>query len=213
MRRILSLLIFSSSITAFGQQVNPEEIVKSFSNKMQEIKSLSATFNFTLENLQERITDTHQGKILAKGKMFYLDLMGMEVYSDGQTKWQYIKEAKEVTISKMNVKENSFLDDPMKLFKDYDKNFKYKYVGQLNIKNRVIHEVDFFPRDLNLPYSSVKLQFDANTLEPYLIRYQGKDGNNYIIQIKNFKSNVPLRDERFKFELQKHKGVEVVDMR
>lgn len=209
----MSLLIFSSSITAFGQQVNPEEIVKSFSNKMQEIKSLSATFNFTLENLQERITDTHQGKILAKGKMFYLDLMGMEVYSDGQTKWQYIKEAKEVTISKMNVKENSFLDDPMKLFKDYDKNFKYKYVGQLNIKNRVIHEVDFFPRDLNLPYSSVKLQFDANTLEPYLIRYQGKDGNNYIIQIKNFKSNVPLRDERFKFELQKHKGVEVVDMR
>jgi len=209
----LSLLIFSSSITAFGQQVNPEEIVKSFSNKMQEIKSLSATFNFTLENLQERITDTHQGKILAKGKMFYLDLMGMEVYSDGQTKWQYIKEAKEVTISKMNVKENSFLDDPMKLFKDYDKNFKYKYVGQQNIKNRVIHEVDFFPRDLNLPYSSVKLQFDANTLEPYLIRYQGKDGNNYIIQIKNFKSNVPLRDERFKFELQKHKGVEVVDMR
>lgn len=209
----MSLLIFSSSITAFGQQVNPEEIVKSFSNKMQEIKSLSATFNFTLENLQERITDTHQGKILAKGKMFYLDLMGMEVYSDGQTKWQYIKEAKEVTISKMNVKENSFLDDPMKLFKDYDKNFKYKYVGQQNIKNRVIHEVDFFPRDLNLPYSSVKLQFDANTLEPYLIRYQGKDGNNYIIQIKNFKSNVPLRDERFKFELQKHKGVEVVDMR
>ncbi|MEW5846617.1 MAG: outer membrane lipoprotein carrier protein LolA [Bacteroidota bacterium] len=213
MRRILSLLIFSSSFTALGQQVNPEEIVKSFSNKMQEIKSLSATFNFTLENLQERITDTHQGKILAKGKMFYLDLMGMEVYSDGQTKWQYIKEAKEVTISKMNVKENSFLDDPMKLFKDYDKNFKYKYVGQQNIKNRVIHEVDFFPRDLNLPYSSVKLQFDANTLEPYLIRYQGKDGNNYIIQIKNFKSNVPLRDDRFKFEVEKHKGVEVVDMR
>lgn len=209
----MSLLIFSSSFTALGQQVNPEEIVKSFSNKMQEIKSLSATFNFTLENLQERITDTHQGKILAKGKMFYLDLMGMEVYSDGQTKWQYIKEAKEVTISKMNVKENSFLDDPMKLFKDYDKNFKYKYVGQQNIKNRVIHEVDFFPRDLNLPYSSVKLQFDANTLEPYLIRYQGKDGNNYIIQIKNFKSNVPLRDDRFKFEVEKHKGVEVVDMR
>lgn len=180
---------------------------------MQEIKSLSATFSFTLENLQERITDTHQGKILAKGKMFYLDLMGMEVFSDGQTKWQYIKEANEVTISKMNVKENSFLDDPMKLFKDYDKNFKYKYIRQQKSKNRVLHEVDFFPRDLSLPYSSVKLQFDAKTLEPYLIRYQGKDGNNYIIQIKNFKSNVPLRDDRFKFDVGKHKGIEVIDMR
>lgn len=105
------------------------------------------------------------------------------------------------------------MDDPMKLFKDYDKNFKYKYIGQQKSKNRVLHEVDFFPRDLNLPYSSVKLQFDANTLEPYLIRYQGKDGNNYIIQIKNFKSNVPLRDDRFKFDVEKHKGVEVIDMR
>jgi len=213
MKQILSLLFIASSLSLFSQEVNPDGIVRSFSNKMQEIKSLSATFSFTLENLQERITDTHQGKILAKGKMFYLDLMGMEVFSDGQTKWQYIKEAKEVTISKMNVKENSFLDDPMKLFKDYDKNFKYKYIGQQKLKNRVLHEVDFFPRDLNLPYSSVKLQFDANTLEPYLIRYQGKDGNNYIIQIKNFKSNVPFRDDRFKFDVEKHKGVEVIDMR
>ena len=203
----------SSSLTLFILNLNAYVFFRTVGNKMQEIKSLSATFSFTLENLQERITDTHQGKILAKGKMFYLDLMGMEVFSDGQTKWQYIKEAKEVTISKMNIKENSFLDDPMKLFKDYDKNFKYKYIGQQKSKNRVLHEVDFFPRDLNLPYSSVKLQFDANTLEPYLIRYQGKDGNNYIIQIKNFKSNVPLRDDRFKFDVEKHKGVEVIDMR
>lgn len=213
MRSILIVLAMFFSAGSFAQQVNPENIVKEFSEKMQTIKSLSATFNFTLENLQEKITDTHQGKILAKGNMFYLELMGMEVFFDGQTKWQYIKEANEVTISKKNQKENSFLDDPMKLFKDYDKNFKYKFIGESKSKNRTIYELDFFPRDLNLPYSSVKLQFDKTTLEPVFIRYQGKDGNNYIIQIKNFKSNVPVRDDRFTFDVSKHKGIEVIDMR
>lgn len=213
MRSILIVLAMFFSAGSFAQQVNPENIVKEFSEKMQTIKSLSATFNFTLENLQEKITDTHQGKILAKGNMFYLDLMGMEVFFDGQTKWQYIKEANEVTISKKNQKEGSFLEDPMKLFKDYDKNFKYKFIGESKSKNRTIYELDFFPRDLNLPYSSVKLQFDKATLEPVFIRYQGKDGNNYIIQIKNFKSNIPVRDDRFTFDVSKHKGIEVIDMR
>jgi len=213
MKRFLSLLLILSSLVSLGQSGKPEDIVKDFSSKMQGLESLSALFTFTLENLQEQITDTHQGKILVNGKMFYLDLMGMEVYSDGQTKWQYIKEAKEVTISRMDMSENGFLDDPTTLFKDYDKNFKFKYIGQQKEKNRVLHEVDFFPRDLNLPYSSVKIQFDAYTFEPFLIRYQGKDGNNYIIQIKSFKSNIPLRADRFIFDVDKHKGVEVIDMR
>lgn len=213
MRPILIVLAMLFSAGSFAQQVNPENIVKEFSEKMQTIKSLSATFNFTLENLQEKITDTHQGKILAKGNMFYLELMGMEVFFDGQTKWQFIKEANEVTISKKSQKEGSFLEDPMKLFKDYDKNFKYKFIGESKSKNRTIYELDFFPRDLNLPYSSVKLQFDKATLEPVFIRYQGKDGNNYIIQIKNFKSNIPVRDDRFTFDVSKHKGIEVIDMR
>jgi outer membrane lipoprotein-sorting protein len=212
MKKLVGVLLLVVGYSAFAQ-VNPEKAIKQFSNKMQAVKSISATFSFTLENLQEHITDTYQGKILAKDKMFYLDLMGMEVFSDGKTKWQYIKDANEVTISNINKKENDFLDDPTKLFKDYNKNFKYKYKGIVKERNKEYYEVDFFPRDLNLPYSSVKLQFNSKTLEPYMIRYQGKDGNNYIIKIKNFKSNVPIRNDRFIFDLKKHKGVDVIDMR
>ncbi len=196
-------------------QENPEatQAVKDFSLKMQTVKTINATFTFTLENLQEKITDTHQGKIIAKGNKYLLEMMGMEVYFDGITKWQYIKEANEVTISKQTTTDGGFLDDPSKLFKDYDKNFKSKFIGEHKEKNRTIYELDFFPKDLNLPYSAVKLQFDKNSLEPVLIRYQGKDGNNYIIKVKTFKSNLPVRDDRFTFEPQKHKGIEVIDIR
>lgn len=214
MNKFSTLFFIFLSINIFAQE-NPEatKAVKDFSLKMQTVKTISATFSFTLENLQEKITDTHQGKIVAKGNKYLLELMGMEMYFDGQTKWQYIKEANEVTISKYNSGDGGFLDDPTKLFKDYDKNFKSKFIGEYTEKNRTIYELDFFPKDLNLPYSAVKLQFDKNTLEPVLIRYQGKDGNNYIIKVKTFKSNLPMRDERFTFEPAKHKGIEIIDMR
>ncbi|KAB2868433.1 MAG: outer membrane lipoprotein carrier protein LolA [Bacteroidales bacterium] len=214
MNRISALVFILISFNLLGQE-NPEatQAVKDFSQKMQAVKTITATFTFTLENLQEKIKDTHQGKIVAKGNKYILEMMGMEVYFDGLTKWQYIKEANEVTISKQTTGDGGFLDDPSKLFKDYDKNFKSKFIGEHKDKNRTIYELDFFPKDLNLPYSAVKLQFDKNTLEPVLIRYQGKDGNNYIIKVKTFKSNLPLRDERFSFEPQKHKGIEVIDMR
>lgn len=214
MKKILVILFVFVPFCIFSQE-NPEatQAVKDFSQKMQSVKTINATFTFTLENLQEKITDTHQGKIIAKGNKYILEMMGMEIFFDGLTKWQYIKEANEVTISKQTTTDGGFLDDPSKLFKDYDKNFKSKFIGEHKEKNRTIYELDFFPKDLNLPYSAVKLQFDKNTLEPVLIRYQGKDGNNYIIKVKTFKSNLPVRDDRFSFEPQKHKGIEVIDMR
>ncbi|MGD9977592.1 MAG: outer membrane lipoprotein carrier protein LolA [Bacteroidales bacterium] len=214
MNRIVALLVSVLPLNTFAQEnVDAAKIVTDFSQKMQEAKTITATFSFTLENLQENITDTKQGKIIVKGNKYILELMGMEMYFDGEIKWQYNKEANEVTISKPSVTDGSFLDDPTKLFKDYDKNFKYKFIGEKSEKNRKVYELEFFPKDLKLQYSSIKLRLDKNSLEPSFIRYQGKDGNNYIVSIKSFKSNLPVREERFTFEVNKHKGIEVVDMR
>ena len=210
----LFLIVVCLSITVFGQNAPAgKDVVKEFSDKMQKLTSLSAKFSFTLENLQEKITDTHEGDIVVKGKKYNLELMGMEAFYDGETKWQYNKQANEVTISKPTVVEGGFFDDPTKLFKDYEKNFKSKFIGEKEEKNRIIYELELYPIDLKTPYSKLNLKFDKKTLEPVQIKYQGKDGNNYIIKVKNFKSNVPVRDERFNFDVKKHKGIEVIDMR
>lgn len=208
------IIVVCLSITVFGQNAPAgKDVVKEFSDKMQKLTSLSAKFSFTLENLQEKITDTHEGEIVVKGKKYDLELMGMEAFYDGETKWQFNKQANEVTISKPTVIEGGFLDDPTKLFKDYEKNFKSKYIGEKAEKNRIIYELELIPIDLKTPYSKLNLKFDKKTLEPVQIKYQGKDGNNYIIKVKVFRSNVPVRDERFTFDPKKHKGIEVIDMR
>jgi len=208
------LLVICLSFTVLGQNAPlGKDIVNAFSVKMQNLTSLTAKFSFTLENLQEKITDTHEGEIVVKGKKYNLELMGMQSYYDGVTKWQYNKEANEVTISKPTVIEGGFFDDPTKLFKDYEKNFKSKFIGEQVVKGRNIYEIELYPIDLKTPYSKLNLTFDKKTLEPVQIKYQGKDGNNYIISVKMFRSNVIVRDERFTFEPKKHKGIEIIDMR
>ncbi|RPH33790.1 MAG: outer membrane lipoprotein carrier protein LolA [Bacteroidales bacterium] len=210
----LFLVSFCFSLAIFSQSAPlGKDVVNSFSVKMQNLTSLSAKFTFTLENLKEKITDTHEGDIVVKGKKYNLELMGMEAYFDGKTKWQYVKEANEVTISEPTSLDGGFMEDPTKLFKDYEKNFKSKFIGEKVEKGRFIYELELYPIDLKTPYSKLNLKFDKKTLEPVQIKYQGKDGNNYIIKVKVFRSNVPVRDERFTFEPKKHKGIEIVDMR
>jgi outer membrane lipoprotein carrier protein len=210
----LFILVICFSLSVFGQKAPlGKDVVAEFSAKMQKLTTLSAKFSFTLENLQEKITDTHEGDIVVKGKKYNLDLMGMEAFYDGVTKWQYNKQANEVTISKPTVIEGGFFDDPTKLFKDYEKNFKSKFIGEKVEKGRTIYELELYPIDLKTPYSKLNLKFDKRSLEPVQIKYQGKDGNNYIIKVKVFRSNLPIRDERFTFDPKKHKGIEIIDMR
>ena len=97
----LAALTCSLTIFSFGQSAPlGKDLVRLFSEKIQSYQTIKTVFAFTLENLQEGLTDTYDGTLSYKGKQYNLSLMGMEVYYDGETKWQYIPEANEVTISK-----------------------------------------------------------------------------------------------------------------
>jgi len=213
--RNLVLVIFtliSTSAVAQESQDAPQAF-RDFSSKMLSYSSIHADFGFTIENLKEKVSDTQQGEILIKGNKYLLKIMGMEVYFDGSTKWQYIGEANEVTISTSGGEPGSPLDDPAGFFSDYESRFKTRFVSETMVKNRMLVEMDFYPKALDSPYVSVKLKFDKVSLEPVFIRYQGKDGTNYIVNINKFKINIPAPDSTFTFDVSAHKGIEVVDLR
>lgn len=190
-----------------------KDLVKSFSEKMQTYQTIKAEFSFTLENLQEGISDTHKGFLNFKGKKYKLDLMGLEVFFDGTTKWQYIPEANEVTISIPTTLDGGFFDDPTQIFRDYEQDFKSKYMGEKVERGVSYYEVDLYPEDISVSYSIIKLVFKKKNLEPVSIKYQGKDGINYIIEVKKFWSDTPIKDEEFTFNPAKYEGIEVVDLR
>lgn len=215
MKKTFLLAILIVSGFAVSSQTAPlgKDLIKSFSERMQSYETIQADFTFTLENLQEGISDTHKGKLSFKGKKYFLDLMGMEVYFDGTTKWQFIPEVNEVTISKPSSIEGGFFEDPTKIFNDYEQDFKSRYIGESIDKGVGLYEVDLYPEDLSVPYSSIKIIFKKQNLEPVSIKYQSKDGINYIIKVNKFKPNASIKDQEFSFDLSKYKKTEVIDLR
>jgi outer membrane lipoprotein-sorting protein len=190
-----------------------KDLIKSFSEKMQSFQTIKADFSFTLENLQEGFSDTHKGDLSFKGKNYTLNLMGMKVFFNGTTKWQFIPEANEVTISNPTSLDGGFFDDPTQIFRDYEQDFKSRFIGEKIEKGVSLYEVDLYPEDLSAPYSIIKIIFKKQNLEPVSVKYQGKDGVNYIIEVSRFNSNMPINDSQFVFEPTKHKGIEIVDLR
>ena len=216
MKNICSFLVLNILVTSsLFAQTAPlgKDLVKSFSEKMQSYQSIKADFTFTLENLQEDFSDTHKGSLKFKGKKYFLDLMGMEVFFDGTTKWQFIPEANEVTISNPSTLDGGFFDDPTQIFRDYEQDFKSRFVGERVERGVSYYEVDLYPEDLSVSYSSIKIIFRKQNLDPVSIKYQGKDGINYLIEVVKFKPNISIKDDDFTFNLSKHKGIELVDLR
>jgi outer membrane lipoprotein-sorting protein len=214
MKKLLILMSVLVGSTMLFAQTAPlgKDLVKGFSEKMQAYESIKAEFTFTLENLQEGFSDTHKGNLKFKGKSYFLELMGMQVYFDGKTKWQYIPEANEVTISEPTSLDGGFFDDPTQIFRSYEQDFKSKFMGEKIEKKVSLYEVDLYPEDISVPYSIIKIIFKKQNLEPVSIKYQGKDGINYIIDVKTFSGNQNLKDNEFTFTPAEHKGIVIVDM-
>lgn len=211
---VIVTLVFIALQAVYGQSAPlGKDLVRQFSERMQTYKTIESEFSFTLENLQEGFSDTHEGELLLKGKKYNLNVMGMEVYFDGETKWQFIPEANEVTISKPTGLDGGFFDDPTQIFRDYEEDFKSRFVGEKVVRRETYYEVDLYPEDLSAPYSIIKITFKKQNLEPVSIKYTGKDGVNYIIEIKDFNPNVTADDSKFTFNTSDYKDIMIVDLR
>jgi outer membrane lipoprotein-sorting protein len=74
-------------------------------------------------------------------------------------------------------------------------------------------EIDLYPKNLDQPYSRIKLLVNRNNNMPEMITSYGKDGVNYTITLTNFQPDREISDTLFTFDPLKNKKVEVVDMR
>ncbi|MDP4186671.1 MAG: outer membrane lipoprotein carrier protein LolA [Bacteroidota bacterium] len=211
----INLLILSFSLSAFGQHdPKAKEILSRFSAKSKSYSAIKADFSISNINLQNKKKSHQQGSIILKGNKYKLNLMGSEVISDGRTVWNYLPESNEVNISKAgSQKDESVLNNPSRLFRIYDKEYKYKFLREFTEGGKVLYEIDLFPFDLKKSYSRVRLQIEKESLELHSAKVFLKDGNQTTISISKFVPDFKVSSTDFTFDKKKHPKVEVNDMR
>ncbi len=189
-----------------------KQILDEVSKTTRSYSSISADFVFTLENAQENLNDTHAGTIVIAGDKYRVTLMNVETYFNGTTIWTYLKEVDEVNISEPDPMDEETLN-PANIFSIYQNDFRCLFSGESVIDGKKVEMVDLFPENRDKSYSRIKLLVGKEDRHIVRITQMGKDGNNYIIHIKNMKTNVPFDDSTFIFNTKDHPDVDVIDLR
>ena len=207
-RRIIIALaaIGLLSLTVHGQDDNGA--LKQFADKMQQLDCYTADFVLRVENQQNGMKDEYNGALEARRNGYWVSTLGMEVYCDGKSRWQYLPGQEELTITQVDSASTSPLDNAER--------FKVRYMGTVEgagEKGESCHKVVLVPRDLSMPFSQIFLLFTVDSLKPRSIDYRGKDGVNYQISIRNFRVDGPAR-KSFAFPQSRiNKQMKVVDLR
>jgi len=214
MRKIASLLIvlFVSLSKASFAQYDPKAaaILDAMSSKYKSMPSFKAKFVYTLE-APNNVKETAEGEIVVKGSKFTLKLDGQEIINNGSTVWTYIKDANEVNVSNYEPDENDM--SPTKIYTMYKKGYKYTFLEEKSENGKTYEVVDLIPEDRKPQIFKVRMEINKKdkTLKSWKIFE--KNGNKYYYTVKEFIPDFKVEDNYFSFDVSKHKGVEVIELR
>jgi outer membrane lipoprotein-sorting protein len=212
---VLICILICSSYVFLNAQQDPEakKILDRVSAKNKNYTTIQTKFVLTIENRRENKKSSTSGFLKTKGPKYYMESFGTKVYFYWTTQWSYTEDNNEVTISEPDTASGDFIENPSKIFDFYNHDFKYKLVGETKVDIGWVYELDLFPNNLDQPYSRFKVYVKRDTDELSMIKAIGKDGIDYTANLKDTKYNEPIPDASFIFQPEKHKGIEIVDMR
>ncbi len=203
-------LVAIGSITTLSAQNDPKAkaILDELSKKTKAYTSIKAEFSFTVEK-KDKTKDTQVGKIEVKGAKYKLIIPGHEIYCDGKTVWDYIKDANEVQIKDVEVGGDENLN-PSNIFTIYEKGYKYKFDSEDATKQIV----SLFPENPDKKkFHTVKLFIDKVKKQITQVKMMMKDGSTHTYEIKSFATNTEMPDTNFVFNAKAHPGISVEDLR
>ena len=215
MKNFIMLIICMFAAFAMSAQGTTAqmEILDQVAAKTEKYVGLKIDFTMYVENLHNAKRDSYKGNAVYKQGLYKMNIMGQVVYSDGKTNWTYLKDAEEINITN-NSENEAFMTNPQAILKDYKSKFKVNYISDKFEKNRALLEFDFFPKQIeNKKYSKITIRIDKTKKQIFSVRYVGKDGVNYLVEIDKMLENPTIADSEVKFNKASYPGAEIIDMR
>ena len=203
-------------ISLYAQQDSQAGVIlDKVAENNKSFKTIKASFQITVIDLQQDSKEVFDGNIALKEGMFKLELMDNITFYDKTTVWNYIPDVQEVNINAAEDVDigSSFLTNPVGFFTMYKEDYKYRLIGEKNIEKEIQYFIELVPKDRNSEYTSIKLLISKNNLSLQSATFMGKDGIHYIIKITRFEHDIKLEDSYFRFNPAEHPDVEVIDLR
>ena len=215
LRKLLVTILIP--LSAFAQSDDKSAaILKAVSETNSAYKDIQVTFSYTLENKEAGVNDTRDGELTLAGEKFHLQLMGQDIYSDGAIVWYVMEEDVEVHIKSVEEFKDETELDPSNFFSQYDKGYKSQFHSEETMDGKELNVVDLFPDDPGKkPYSRIRMGIEKQTNHIAYSKTFGKDGTNYLLEVKSMKNNAGIPANQFVFSQSEYesKDYDVVDFR
>lgn len=139
-----------------------------------------------------------------RGEAYLINISGQELISNGEILWTYLIDDEEVMISEVTEDNNN---SPISIIKSLTDNTNVCF-----IKNETdIKTIEVKANDEDA-FDKIQISVDKD-LKIKNVHIFSMDGNEFIYEITNFKTNQELPDEMFIFNEAIYPNVEVIDMR
>jgi outer membrane lipoprotein-sorting protein len=206
------LFIFSIiiSLGVSSQSKKAEEIIEEITTKTQSYSSVEVEFTFTYEDPSSGDEVSEPGKLIISGDRYILDIEGQTVICDGTTIWTYIEDAWEVQIN--SIEDDDDAITPSKLLTAYNDEYKAKLDKEFKRDGVNYQRIELKPAE-GKKWEKLEVLVNADKEEISEITIHDKNGGKIHYKIDRFTPEVPVSDDDFTFDPEKHPDVEVVDMR
>jgi outer membrane lipoprotein-sorting protein len=211
MKKLLVLFLILNSIQLFSQtDTKAKSILDKTSEKTRSFPSITATFEFTMQNDDAGLKETTKGSLILQKDKYKLSFNGIEIFSDGKTQWTYMNEAQEVNITNVGSDEESI--NPATIFTIYEKGYKNTYLGESTNGQKKTYKIELIPL-VKKEFLRLIIEIDQSNYQILGAKMFGKDENNFTINVLSMETNKTYEPSSFIFDPKKNPKVEVIDMR
>jgi outer membrane lipoprotein-sorting protein len=211
MKKLIVLFFILNSFQLFSQSdTKAKSILDKTSEKTKSYSSITATFEFTMQNDNAGLKETTNGTLILQKEMYKLSFNGVEIYCDGKTQWTFMKDAQEVNITNAGTDDESI--NPATIFTIYEKGYKNTYLGEFTAGQKKTFKIELIPIEPK-EFSRLIIEIDQSTYQILDAKMFGKDENIYLIKVNSMSTNNTYDASAFIFDTKKNPGVEVIDMR
>ena len=198
-------------VISSGAQNDPAaiRILDRFSENALAAPSVSMKFNAVTVDQLEGYTDTVPGTIILSRDKYRLELTDNIIWFNGETLWNYLPAEKEVTISKPEGDDDSFLSRPSSIFTLYREGYRSRLLEE----SASLYVIDLYPEDTRSELIRIRLTLSKPSLNIRELEYKNRNGLTITLNVKEYDLRQKPDPSVFTFQSSKYRGVEIIDMR
>ena len=197
------LVAFFIGFSTQAQDKKAKALLDKVTAKVKSYENITIDFKYSLNNAKENINQDSKGTVVMKGNQYVLNFMGITKIFDGKKNYTIVPEDEEITISKVDEKDDSAIT-PSKMLTFFNSGYKYNMDIVQNVAGKKIQYIKLIPTSAKDPRKEILLGIDSKTNNIYNVIETAKKGTKTTLTVNSFKTNQPLPKNQFTFVASKY---------